>query len=374
MSDEIKILRDIKSIGYFIDNTEHPESNRLKLADFYYRAKNLQNIISVDEAKKKIIDDLLNRNLNLQDGGYLAGTPISAIKKAEEVLRQINKKEIDLTNYGFINLGGGDGTELFTELENSNSNFGLLMEYDFRMVKKFSDNQIPFRLKNSHRNIETEIIECDLLDKNKFTVAKEIITEKKLNGIIVTIHAVLHELSTRSAFDFDMEIFFKRIFDLHENIIFIIREPGIPENWEEKVYIRVHKDYESTFFEIVERMNEIHFENKEENREKFGDGEIMCISALAIEALTKLFYYKDFAYEKDEKISTMSQNLITQKLQSSKFENIESEAFYTESLEKNMHHYGIKVKGKDNKVISKPQCFTYTIAFKGTHKKIIQNP
>lgn len=370
MLNEIDKLREIKSIGYFIDNTKHPQSIRLKLADFYYRTKNLQNVITVDESKKKIIDEILKRCLDLKDvaDNYLAGSPISAVKKAQEVLRQLAKKKIDLTNYGFINLGGGQGVELFTELENSCSDFGLLIEYDFNSVKEFRKNQIPFQLKNSHRSIETEVIECDLLDSKKLDIAKKIISEKKLDGIVVTIHAVLHELSTRSSFNFDMEVFFKHIYDFHDNIILIIREPGIPENWDDQVYITVDTKYFDNFCDILEKVNGIHFSNKETNRTIFATGEILIDKRLAIEALTKLFYNEDLSYELREQVSSMDQEKITKSLQASKFENIESEAFYTDSLTQNIEHYGVTYKGKDQKIISKPHCFTYTISTKGSLK------
>ncbi|MBI4650994.1 hypothetical protein HY745_06880 [Candidatus Desantisbacteria bacterium] len=239
--NEIQILQEIKSIAYFIGNTTNTDSIKLKLADFHYRAKNLQNIISVDPSKQPIIKELLNPSFTLNEEKYLAGSRISAIKKAKEVLRVINEKNIDLSNHGFLSLGGGDGTELFFEIENSKSNYGILMEYDFFSVNRFSNFQIPFYLRNSKRKIRTEVIECDLLDKIKFDIANKLIKARKLDGIVVAIHAVLHELSTRSQLMKGMgikdkiETLFRRIYDLHSNILLIIREPGIPENWKERI-------------------------------------------------------------------------------------------------------------------------------------------
>lgn len=366
MSDEIEIIQEMKSIAYFIENAKESNSIRLKLADFYYRSRKLQSIVSVDENKKKIIDELLDHRMEFDEQNYLAGSPISASKKGHEIIKRLAERNIDLSNYGFINLGGGDGTELFVEIENTVSNFGLLLEYDYAGVNKFSNNQIPFYLKNSHRKIHTDVIECDLGDKKKLEVAKKIIGDNNLDGIVVTIHAVLHELSTRSQFKpFDFVAFFKRIYDLHDNIILFIREPGVAENWPNKVKIVLNQDHKNDFIPILKRVNEIHFKNDSSNYEVFGTGEIHCNSILAIEALTNFFYKEDFEYEKDEQHTSISKTELLSDLKASKFEILESEPFYTESMKRNIQHFEIKTLGTKDEHISYPQCFTYTVAQKG---------
>ncbi len=369
MNKEIDLIRDIKSIAYFIEHSKDRKSIELKLSDFFYRVKELQNMISVSDTQKPIIEKLLNHKFEFDNKEYLAGSSLSAVKKGLEVLRSIAKKGIDLNNFGIINLGGGDGTELFTEIEKSKINYGILIEYDFDSVNRFSENQIPFYLRNSSREIKTDVIECDLLDQNKMRVAKGLIQDKNLSGIVVTIHAVLHELSKRSHYKFEMETLFKRVYDLHDKIIFIIREPGIAENWPEKVYISVGNKYKKNLLKILEEINARHFNDNKDNYESFDDGTIYCDKDLAIEALTKLFYSVDYDYEIREQITSISMSMIAQALKASGFEDINPEPFFSESLETNIDHFEVKYKGKNEIILPKPDCFTYTVATKGTFRK-----
>ena len=308
----------------------------------------------------------MDMKMNMEQD-YLAGSRISAEKKGFEVIKRLNERNIDLNNFGFLNLGGGDGTELFVEIENTASNYGLLMEYDHKSVKRFYDNQSQFYLKNPDRKAIAEVIECDLGDKQKFITAKELIRSKNLDGLVVTIHAVLHELTTRSHFKpFDFTTFFMRIYDLHDNIILFIREPGVPENWTEKIKIILKEEYLPDFSSILKRVNEIHFQNEHSNYELFDTHEIICKPELAIEALTNFFYKEDFEYEKDEQHTSITKRDLVSHLTSGKFEIQESEPFYSDSMKKNIEHYKVKFSNLKGEHVSLPQCFTYTIAQKGT--------
>lgn len=297
---------------------------------------------------------------------YLAGSRISAELKGLEVIKRLDEMNLDLENCGFLNLGGGDGTELLTEIYKSKANYGLLLEYDFQSVKQFISNQLTYKSSNPARNVQTEVIECDLGDKKKFEVAKQLIKNSNIKCLVVTIHAVLHELNTRSYFKpFDYYSFFKRIYDLHENIIIFIREPGIPENWNTKVKLTLKNEYVNEFISILKRVNEIHFNNNSTNFEIFDTYEIVCDPHLAIEALTNFFYKEDFDYEKDEKHTSINKRDLVSFLEASRFEILESESFYTNSMKKNLKHYDVKVSGLNGEHISLPQCFTYTVAKKG---------
>ncbi|MBK9504402.1 MAG: hypothetical protein IPO03_03365, partial [Bacteroidetes bacterium] len=71
-------------------------------------------------------------------------------------------------------------------------------------------------------------------------IAKEYIEKRNLDGIIISIHALLHELSERSIFVRKLDKIenvlinlFKELFEWHQNIYIIIREPGIVENWKD---------------------------------------------------------------------------------------------------------------------------------------------
>jgi len=386
----IKIADDLKALAFFCEKSSLEkslnlkDSLQLKISDLRTKSAILSNKLRQNENKLKFVEKLLVETESSTDDEYLAGSKISAVNKGYEVLRKLEKRNYDITNYGFISLGGGDGTELFIEIENSSADYGLLLEYNHNSINKFEQNKIPFLFKNYNRSkIQLDAIECDLFDKNKLDTAKKLINSIELEGIIISIHAVLHELSTRSKLKsgfldrnggINLEEFFRELYEWHKNIIIFIREPGIAENWLEKlIYIEISKKYLKRFLKILNDIDYLHFKENPNYRYREEQKKISCEPDLAIEALTKLFYNKDYDYEKREKVTSVSREIIVRALRAGEklFDVFESETFYTESVEKNMNKYGVRVTKKENIPLSNPQCFTYTIALKGTHKKIM---
>jgi hypothetical protein len=382
-SELFQIAENLNSLTYFIDKSVKEISHEIKISDLKTKTENLLKIVKQNENKIRAIESLLLPIPSYQDSKYLAGSKISAVNKGHELLKKLNELNIDIANYGFISLGGGDGTELYTEIENSNINFGLLFEYDFDSVNKFERNYIPFKLKNYKRwyEINLEVIEADLLDRNKLDVAKRLIQNRSLDGIVISIQAVLHELSTRSQLkssfisesgEINFEKFFKHLFDWHENIIIFIREPGIPENWPNEVNISIKDEYKEIFRNILDDLDRSHFKGNETPNYLTLLNEFNCKSDLAIEALTKLFYQEDYQYEKREKITSVSRAKIIKALQAGKdlYKIHTTESFFSASVQANMNKFEVTVTGENNYPLPMPQCFTYTVASKGTHKKM----
>ena len=383
-SDLYKISEDLNTLAFAIAKSVDDSSHTLKISDLRTKTKILLELIKRNENKIKALEDLILPTESLEQTKYLAGSKISAVNKGFEVLKKIDDYNFDITNFGFISLGGGDGTELYTEIENSCANFGLLLEYDFKSVNKFVQNYVPFKLKNFHRynELAIDVIECDLFDVNKLNTAKELIQSKMLDGIVITIHAVLHELSTRSQLkskflndegELLLEEFFRELYEWHENIIIVLREPGEPENWPKVVYINIKEEFKKDFLNILEDLDNYHFHGtKDPNfRYRKDQNHIRCKSDLAVEALTKLFYKEDYAYEKREKVTSISRAKISSALQAGEnlYKIIFSEPFFTNSVQANMSKFGVKVTGEASTPQSIPQCFTYTIATKGLIKQ-----
>ncbi len=381
-SELFQIAENLNSVSYFIEQGIEKESNLLKILDLRTKTENLSKIIKRNEDKIKAIESLLTPITSFKDAEYLAGSKLSAVSKGHEVLRQVNALNFDYSKYGLISLGGGDGTELYTEIDNSNINFGLLLEYDYDSVNKFSKNYIPFKLQNYKRwdKIDLDVIECDLFDKNKLATAKKIIQSKNLGGIIVSIHAVLHELSTRSQLksqflkdngEIQLESFFREIYEWHKNILLIIREPGIAENWPTEVYLTIADKYRTKFLKILREIDDAHFKGTQGNNFDYLKNQniIRCKSNLAIEALTKLFYYQDYQYEKREKVTSISREDIVKALQvdGKLYKILKTETFFTGSVQSNMSNFGVVVTKTGGIHLPIPQCFTYTIASKGHH-------
>lgn len=370
MYNEIDILREIRSISYFVEHTTDMNSIEIKLLDIYHRARMLQKLLAEKPNLHAFLDRHYFNSLNFLNSDYVAGSPISAIRKANEVLSRLKAKKVDLTNYGFINLGGGDGTELFTEIENSSADFGLLAEYNHNCIKKFNASLFPFHLRNPARPYDLEAFECDITDPQKIKEITDLISQKNLSGIIISIHAVLHELSKRSP-NFDIEKYLKQIYDMHKNIILIIREPGIAENWGDHVYLRIKSKYHIRFIEIMKRVGDKFFERKKsELYQIFNNKTIYCNSQLAIESLFKLFYFKDLDYEMEEQLTSMSTNKVVSAMKLAKFSKIHTEEFHTDSMKVNIEEYLESYLGPEEKILPVPNCFSYSIGYKGKHKYI----
>lgn len=374
------LTRETQSDTEFDDvaliNIEKSVSEDFKI-DIFPVNKKAELIKTFAEAKAK-------ENLN-----YVGGDPNSAIEKAKKVLDVINEHQIDLSNYAFISLGGGDGTELFYEIEKSQASVGYIIEYDGDSNDRFDNLVNEFKDWLKPRATELSNREADLFDKHKFEKLKEFIEKKNLEGIVVTVHAVLHELGTRSKLKqkFDLVKFFKRIAELHPNIFLVIREPGIAENWSENVKIKVQNkiiaDQEGEFVKknmcadndeilnkIFEELKAKYFQDeKHQYNYNVKIKEFTSSRDLAIEALTKLFYLQDFYYEIGEQQTSISRVEIQEALIQTGFSILESEAIGTTSVKINFKKFQIKVfEDDEKKLLPRPLCFSYTIATKGIHK------
>src|SRR5690348_11717348 len=119
-----QIAENLKSIAYFVRKSRNENSHDIKISDLNDKADALLDLVRDNKSKINAIESLLLPGKSYEEGQYLAGSKISAVNKGHEVLRKIDRMGIDVSNYGFISLGGGDGTELYTEIENSAANYG----------------------------------------------------------------------------------------------------------------------------------------------------------------------------------------------------------------------------------------------------------
>lgn len=296
---------------------------------------------------------------------YYTNSFESNVNKAKGVITSLRHLGLlDLTNWAFISLGGGNGTELLYEIENSKAKLGYLIEYDVKSCD-FFDRVIESSstlIKENQYTISKR--EADLFDPIKFDWLKADLKERKPKGIIVTIHAVIHELVTRSKLKepFDLRIFFDRIYALHERIVLIIREPGRSESWPDTVKIEVD-NYEK-FLEKLRKVRRLYFADTSYDFEETNAKYFVLKKDLAIEGLTKMFYDDD--YELGEKITSCSYADIVDKLSEAGFHINEVEVFDTGSVRQNFKDFGVRASNPiTGRVLPYPKCFTYTIASKG---------
>lgn len=368
-----KIIKDITAISHFIEESKRTKDNGLdlKINDLVTKSSELTKLFEENYEKYKFIDSNLSDDVSK---GYLAGSKESANRKGMKVVEILNHHNVDLSNYGFVSLGGGDGSELFTEIANSSSNFGILLEYDNASIKLFYENSQRFKLNNINRanEIEFHAIESDLLDKNKLNRIKELVQLQNLDGIVVSIHAVLHELFNRSKLigdfqnsdgQFNLEKFFKLLYEWHDNIWLFVREPGKPENWNDEVNVRLDDEFIERFKKILKDIDELHFSGTNKGNFEYHESQKLftCNPDLAIEALTKLFYYEDYEYERGEKVTSISREKLVKAIEinGSLFEILNIQDFHTNSVEVNFEKFNVKVTGSENTSLPTPNCFSF---------------
>lgn len=371
-------VEDINTLSFLVEESLNSDNHQLKINDLRTKSKELLLLLRKNKRALSLLSSYIKDQEVYNSRIYLAGSMTSAINKANDVISTIKNHNLEFYNYGYISLGGGDGTEMYHSMENLGLNYGLLLDYDNASIRKASDKLLNFKIHNQKTNEEIciDFIESDLLDPIKLNIAKKCIKRQNLNGIIVSIHAVLHELYERSSFvrkEDDkknvLDMLFQEIFEWHQNIFIIIREPGIVENWtKSSVLIELEDEYHEKFNKILEDIKSYYF--KKDDSQTFSyrkeKRQFFCGSQLAIEALTKLFYYEDYNYEKQERQTSISQEAIQLSLSSggNLFEIVETNTFFTQSVKRNMEKFGIKIRDTKNTLLSPPQCFSYIIAQK----------
>jgi hypothetical protein len=294
---------------------------------------------------------------------YLAGSIESARNKAKEVLAILKAQNVETKEYTFINLGGGDASEIIYELNNSSSSHGVLLELDNDQIEKASLN---IKQHLSHGK-QIQVFRGDINDPKDIDTIKRKLTEKRVKGIIITIHAVLHELSQRSNYPFIPSVFFTRLFNLHDHIILIIREPGkaIGNSWDNTkgIFIQVkelndlfklhtasellrNQYFRGSKIEIFENQNRIYFDNKD----------------LAIEALFILFYWEDREYELQEQKTSFEFISVYKILRNTQWKIIDHKSFSSISFKAKLQSLGVNFFDEDLTLLPEPSCFHYIIA------------
>ncbi|ODS32847.1 MAG: hypothetical protein SCARUB_02006 [Candidatus Scalindua rubra] len=102
------------------------------------------------------LDHLIKTTLNgdiESPGIFDFADSTSAIDKAKEVVSIVNRYNLDFRKVGFISVGGADGTELQYLLNNTNSSYGILIEYSIDLCEKASSIADTLKKKEKHMDI-----------------------------------------------------------------------------------------------------------------------------------------------------------------------------------------------------------------------------
>lgn len=226
----------------------------------------------------------------------------SGARKAVEILHDLlGRPDVDLGRCAYFSVGGSTGVELAHVLINSPISYGILLEYNPNAT------DIAEERKQELQNLgKTLIIVTGDAFQQLERCKDQLLQWRKadvIDGTIVSMQAVLHELPTRSP-GFDLNHFIGEITWDWDPFILYAREPCEPSEWPQDVEIQV-PNVTSTTLEAL--ANEIRVRVQPEGHVlRAGPDFVSMPRALAVETLTKIFYLEDYHHEIQEQVTSFN--------------------------------------------------------------------
>jgi hypothetical protein len=322
----------------------------------WHRRTHIDYMATIDERIQHALDSLKTahaREAGDINAGYIGAFQSSARSKAKAVLTALKEADPPLNKLRpvFLSIGGGDGEELRGLLGQSEATLGILIE----KTKEFAD--IARRQQDSLPQGKCiEVFEGDAQAKlpEAMEFARKKIKEEHGDFLVVSCHAVIHELYDRSERKFDLAAFLGGIFRYDEFAVwFTSREPGIPEKWPEEILLRADCRSES----LLNLANVIAARHPDLRKlgpaaHIMGD-DVRLHKVLAMELVAKLFYIDDLSHEIDErstavdhtKFQSMLMLAIGEKAFKEQRANAATVSEPTSSFQKKWQEFRIEVRG-----------------------------
>lgn len=287
---------------------------------------------------------------NFDTDKYRLAFQRSAQEKAEAVLDLLNQQTNPWRRGRpvFVSVGGADGEELRTLLNHSNAALGVLIEGVRSLADVARSTALP-----SGKTVE--VLEGDASEKlhDAMAIAESAVENAAADYVVVTCHAVLHELFDRSD-AFDALAFFSRIFQNRRvPVWFSYREPGAPEKWPEGVLLRADCS-PSSLLQLAETIRHRHPIFTKSSIKPITSGDHLRVDRLlAMEVLCKLFYLDDFQHEIEERSTSVEHEqlkaLLMVAIGESAFEKrfaaLWSASAPSESFKRNWVEFGVSAHG-----------------------------
>jgi hypothetical protein len=315
---------------------------------------------------KSSLDDEIDAALRRVAGGtpksapfdikaYIAAFQTSAREKAASVLEAIATAPppFDRGRPVFLSIGGGDGEEILTLLENSSSTVGILVE----SVRELADSarQNSARIKGK----SLEVVEGDAANVviEAVGIAEEAVKDGRGDIVAVSCHAVVHELFDRSE-KFEPTQFFGALFRAPDiPVWFTYREPGVPEKWPVKIVLAAACTAAS-LLKLAEAIRARHpyLAGLKPVPHILGNGVCMH-KTLGMEVIAKLPYLGDLEHEINERSTAVDhlalQNILMLAISNEAFRTqramVKASSAPTVSFETNWQALSIDVRGLDDK-------------------------
>lgn len=285
----------------------------------------------------------------------------SVINKAEDVIAIINRMGIDSSEVAFLSIGGADGTEIEQLLLKTRSSFGILIEFAQKLsdiakgkaerLQKESGKQLLVYTGDATQNLDTVIQQVEQWKR-----------DDKIKLLVISIHALLHELPDRGSRITDLEGFLQKFLWRSVPIVLIVREPCLPKGLPDIVYLSADCD-PRTIVAVAEKIIAKHPSFAGHERPLALNSKVKIDSGLAIETVMKMLYIEQINYEIQERITSYTRdeylrifrNVFTDK-------NITYEDIQTDSFNMLWNKYGFKLYDNNNRELERPQLHIRVIA------------
>jgi len=234
---------------------------------------------------------------------YYADFFQSGRNKAKHVVEDLlalaekSPERLDLRKCAYLSIGGADGTEIEYVMKNTPIQYGVLSDFS----PELSD---PMRQKQQALAALGKTLEVRIGDiSQQITTCKNQLLQWRgkgwIQGLVCSAQAVIHELPSRSP-GFDIGFLLGEMFWNWEPCLVYCREPCKPEGWPERIKLAVGSPAIAS--DVLEAYaNQVKLYVGMEGRVlRAGPRHITLPGELAVEALTKLFYLRDYRHELGE--------------------------------------------------------------------------
>lgn len=288
-----------------------------------------------------------------------AGSP-SAVKKAENVIAETKNSGIDLATAAVISLGGADGTEIEHILRNTSITKGVVIEFDDDLAQRAISKITAL----STEGKELRVLTGDV--SQKLSAALKLLhkwhDERSVESVIVTIHALLHELPNRGGKTTDVEALLARFLEPKLPGKMIIREPCAPRDLPEIVYLRADCQ-PANLATLADRIRRAHPEVFKEPEPVPMYEKVRMSSRLAVETIVKVFYLDSFTYELDEVVTAFTRNELLDAVRNVfGTDNVRHADLQSDSFERFWNMYGFRLTDAQHRECARPQLHIALIA------------
>lgn len=314
--------------------------------------------MSLDDRIKAALDDRLKGAgvLDFEDSS-------SAVRKASEVLETVARtgwKSL-LGQTAFISIGGADGAELAHLLQNTDAKHGLLFEFDDDLSARAHERATQLAVTGKTMRVFTGDV------NQKLDAALEVIHNWAEAGLVrslvVSMHAVLHELPNRGSQTDDLEALLSRFLWRNLPVLAIAREPCMPPGLPERVYLKADCRPD-TLAELARRIRSAHpLSFGQQAAPEPMATHVRMSSLLAVETIWKLFYLDSLRYELEERVTSFARDDLLKA-----FNNVfgtaqvESSALQSGSFNRFWSHLGIHLQSEDRRELPKPEIHARIVA------------